>query len=81
MGAMTIPPPPAPEVATVVEPPAKPRSWWRRNRLALVALAVLAYPRLLAYQLLSLLAARLERGPEQRREEPLPTIPGEGTGA
>lgn len=42
MGAMTIPPPPAPEVATLVEPPAKPRSWWRRNRLALVALAVLA---------------------------------------
>lgn len=39
MGAMTIPPPPTP--APVAEVPAKPPSWWRRNRLALIALAVL----------------------------------------
>jgi hypothetical protein len=41
MGAMTIPPPPTREPAPVFDPPAKPPSWWRRNRLALIALAVL----------------------------------------
>lgn len=39
MGTMTIPLPPA---APVAQPePARPPSWWRRNRLALIALAVL----------------------------------------
>lgn len=39
MGTMTIPPPPIP----IAEPPAPaaPPSWWRRNRFALIALAVL----------------------------------------
>lgn len=39
MGTMTIPLPPA---TPVPQPePARPPSWWRRNRLALIALAVL----------------------------------------
>lgn len=42
---MTIPPPPPPPVPpeepTTVDAPVKPPSWWRRNTLALVALAVL----------------------------------------
>lgn len=40
---MTIPVPPAPPAPPVpAGEPAKPASWWRSNRLALVALAVLA---------------------------------------
>lgn len=41
MGAMTIPPPPIREQPQPEPEPTRSPSWWRRNRLALIALVVL----------------------------------------